>query len=395
MLKQWVATGFVVAVSMVLTFLVGRVVGPFEFGNYSYVLSVVSIFAIVQDGGFKTLLLREKVLPSESIHPEYDIFCTATGHLFLTTCMGLILLSVLPLSNSAILFPAVIYTGFRIYTTYYSAELKGEGRFGYEAFWQIIVRVVSACAMIFALFVFRNSIAPLFWAGALSLLFLVFFFIPGKSLRKFELKHYRYLFKNTLFFFAIEAATVIYFRSDIILLKYIHPESLETGYYAASYKILEGVILFITPVSLIGFRYLRLQLNETKQFVHILKILLAGAFIFAILFAVVGYFTGPWVINSIYGKEFAKADIFAQWLSVSFLFVIPNAVLTQASIALNLEKKYAFVAIFVALINVGLNFLMIPGYGGIGSVYATLISEGFLFVLLSIIIVMIVRRRTL
>ena len=394
LIRQWGGVGFVAIVSILLSFLLGRVLGPFEFGTYSFVLSVVSIFAIVQDGGFKTLLFREKVKSSNSTFIEYDIFCTATVHIVLITCAGLICLFVFPISNTNILFPAVLFTGIRVYATYYSAQLKGEGRFGYEAFWQVMIRVVTASAMLSVLFIFSTSVALLFWAGAISLFLLVLFLVPGKSIKKFKIQHYQHLFRNTAFFFVIDAATVIYFRSDIILIKYIHPESLETGYYAAAYRLLEGVILMIAPVSQICFRYLRLHLNQKEKFAGLLKIMLSGALLAGMFFSFIGYLFGPRLTTLLYGIEFAKAGILSQWIFLSLLFVIPNSILTQALIALNFEKKYAAAAIIVAIINIVINFCVIPKYGAIGSVWATLVSEAFLFVILFGSIFRIFKRNT-
>lgn len=380
---------------MLLSFALARVLGPFEFGTYSFILSMVSIFAIVQDGGFKTLLFREQVLASQSIYPEYDIFSTATGHLLLITCVGLILLFLFPFSNKAILLPAIIFTGLRIYSAYYSAQLKGEGRFGYEAFWQILVRSVTGCAIICALWFYTDSMASLFWAGSISLLLLIVSFVPVRSLSRFNGQHYRYLFQRAFFFLVIDAATVVYFRSDIILLKYIHPESLETGHYAASYRLLEGVILLIAPASQICFRYLRLELKAMPLFGNLLKKMLVAAISAAIVFTFTGFLFGPWVTKFIYGDPFLSAGVYTQWLLAALVFIIPNSILTQAAIALNIEKKYAIGAVVVAVVNIILNIIMIPNLGGLGAVWATLASEAVLLLILSLSVVTEIRRQYL
>jgi len=55
---------YTAVVSMGLTFVLGRLLGPEAFGTYSNILTLASLFFILQDGGFKTLIFREKTLPT-------------------------------------------------------------------------------------------------------------------------------------------------------------------------------------------------------------------------------------------------------------------------------------------------------------------------------------------
>ncbi len=49
--SQWLGTLYTAAVSLGLTFLLGRVLGPEGFGTYSYVLTLATLFLVLQDGG--------------------------------------------------------------------------------------------------------------------------------------------------------------------------------------------------------------------------------------------------------------------------------------------------------------------------------------------------------
>jgi len=59
-------------------------------------------------------------------------------------------------------------------------------------------------------------------------------------------------------------------------------------------------------------------------------------------------------------------------------YLIPNAILTQVALAKNLERPYATVASFAALINLAINFLLIPKYGVLGTAYCSIATEVFL-----------------
>ena len=60
--------------------------------------------------------------------------------------------------------------------------------------------------------------------------------------------------------------------------------------------------------------------------------------------------------------------------------MIPNIVLTQASLAINRENHYALGAIGAALLNIALNFYLIPIYGPKGAAIGTIFTEAFLLV---------------
>jgi len=65
---------------------------------------------------------------------------------------------------------------------------------------------------------------------------------------------------------AIDAATVVYYRCDIILLEYLTGNSAEVGYYSAAYRFLEGVVLMAVPLRVIWFRKLRLVWEDRRFF---------------------------------------------------------------------------------------------------------------------------------
>ena len=70
------------------------------------------------------------------------------------------------------------------------------------------------------------------------------------------------------------------------------------------------------------------------------------------------------------------------WLLAALIFILPNGVLTQAAIAQNIEHLYAVAAGAAALVNIGLNFVLIPRFGGLGAAWATIVTEAALMVVL-------------
>ena len=62
--------------------------------------------------------------------------------------------------------------------------------------------------------------------------------------------------------------------------------------------------------------------------------------------------------------------------------MIPNLVLTQATLAINREFFYAKITCVAALANIVLNFYLIPTMGGKGAAIGTIITEGLVMILI-------------
>ena len=62
--------------------------------------------------------------------------------------------------------------------------------------------------------------------------------------------------------------------------------------------------------------------------------------------------------------------------------MIPNLVLTQATLAINREIFYAKINCVAALANIGLNFYLIPVMGAKGAAIGTIITEGLVMILI-------------
>ncbi len=89
------------------------------------------------------------------------------------------------------------------------------------------------------------------------------------------------------------------------------------------------------------------------------------------------------LINFFYGTEYKKAAELLSILAWMILLLIPNTVLTQTALALNLEKDYAIAATLAAIVNVVINLLFIPLYGTTASAYSSIMTELVLFIGLS------------
>ena len=373
--SQWIATSYVAVLSVLLAFFLGRILGPTGFAEYSYVLSVAAIYAIFQDGGYRTLLFRENTQKTTGFNRHIDLLSLALGHVFVVTGFGLFVLQFLPVNQKSALNIALICFSLVTFSAFISAIYKGKGLFPKEAGWQMLARTLTALFILGAVFLFTPKIENIFLAWSAGLIFALSLPLARILWRQPIFRPNTDILRSCAAFLTIDAATAIYFRSDIVLLRHLVEDVDQVGYYAAAYRLLEGVILFMTPVAHIVFRSLRLTLHDSVAFisflVRLLVIMLGVAFIIFWL----GYVFGREIIQFTFGEEFKPAGSLVAWLFSALFVILPNYILTQSAIALNHEKYYAIAAVLAALLNIVLNFFLIPEFGSLGAALATLATE--------------------
>jgi O-antigen/teichoic acid export membrane protein len=377
-------------ISFALSLFIARQVGASHFGQYSTALAIGSILAIGFDGGMRNLLTRERTRSSEHLSEFHEALPQiAMGHCLMIA----ILASVICL----IAFPDQTYLGLGIIwcfwgaviTQYASAVLRGDGHLKSDSLWQLKQRLFTALliATTILLGYFEAWQLLLTWAAG-ALCANIFFkegfrfkpvFNPLLSL-KFK------LYRTLLPLLWIDLATTIYFRSDLIMLRSLKVSDSDIGQYAAAYRLIEAAILVASPISIIIFRKVCLLHEERLlQTNYIIKSLLVS-----VLVSLFGLLLIEWIANPLihlaYGAQYTQAAGLLPILGWMIVLLIPNTILTQIALALNLEKSYAIIATLAALGNIGLNFFFIPQYGTVATAYSSIATELILFLGLCIAI---------
>ncbi|MDT8397313.1 MAG: oligosaccharide flippase family protein [Pseudomonadales bacterium] len=387
LIRQWLATTYVAGVSMLLIFFLGRMLGPENFGIYSFVLSAVSIYAIVLDGGYRTLIFREGVSQSGGLSLHADqLLASAIGNVLIFTVAGILSILLWQQEFRWVVIAAILCFSLITVTVFLSCRLKAEGRFPEEAAWQIVVRTLTALSVFVAVYFLHGSILHIYIAWSLGLLMALA--LPmARALRVRPSLNLNYgVLKSCLAFVTIDAATILYFRSDIVMLGLLGAGNTVVGQYSAASKILEGIVLMMTPVAHLAFRSLRLHWQQKEEFNRLYKLLMLLVLPVSALIAVAGLFFANDIILFAFGGQYSDAGELLFWLLMAVFFILPNYIATQAVIALNLERYYAIAATLAAVFNIATNYVLIPLHGALGAAWATIATEGFLLVFLVLVI---------
>jgi len=169
---------------------------------------------------------------------------------------------------------------------------------------------------------------------------------------------------------------LIYFQSDIILLKYISGDE-AAGIYNVAFVVM--VAVYMLP-SVIYQKYLlpkihRWANHERKKFYQVYRSGNKFMLMLGLLSMGAIWLLSPWGVTLLFGDNYKEALI---PLSILALAAPIRFVATNVGSVL-VTQEYMQIKVYymggVALINVVLNLFLIPNYGVIGAAIATVLSE--------------------
>jgi len=148
-----------------------------------------------------------------------------------------------------------------------------------------------------------------------------------------------------------------------------------TGVYSVGFQIAMVVDIVCSSVNkaFVPWLYRRLSENAPGQKVRIVKLTYAyyfGIALFALSIAAVA----PWFLSVFVGDKFAGAYVYTKWIALGYAF--NGMYYMVANYAFYAEKTYALapVTAITAVINIGLNYLLIKVNGPVGAAQASALA---------------------
>jgi O-antigen/teichoic acid export membrane protein len=168
----------------------------------------------------------------------------------------------------------------------------------------------------------------------------------------------------------------IYMRVDAIMLKYLSGDA-TAGVYAAATRLSE--VWYFLPVALASSvlpALLRAKEGDASAYNRKLQqyfdLSAGAAYVLAIPVAVLA---GP-IVRLLYGEVFSDAGPILAVHIWAGVFVFLGVARGQCLVNDGLSRFYALSTLTGAVVNVGLNAVLIPRFEGLGAAWATLLSYG-------------------
>lgn len=364
---------------------VARYLGPEQFGVLSYALAISAFVLAITRLGMDAILVRELVgKPSDQTALIGTAFWLMS--LAAVACYGIAGLGVYYLEGSAdirlyvlIVTASAFFTSFLVVDYYFQAELKSK----YSA-------ICKFCALLFmSLFklglIFAEAEFVWFVVAALldnvlvALLFLSLFAkLRGLHfLGSFSWRAAGVLLKSAWPMVLTAVAALIYMRIDQVMIRNmlgLH----EVGIYSAAAKIYESwiVLPYIISVSLLP-AIVKLKQGSAEDYQRRLAQLFRLVIWMSVLVAIVVSIISEPLMVIAFGEAYRESASVVSIVMWTSIFASMGAISARYFNVERMEKKIALRTAVAALMNVGLNFILIPRYGINGAAIATLLCVFF------------------
>ena len=293
---------------------------------------------------------------------------------------------------------AVVLILFRSLEQSSYAYFRGRGHVEYEALHLTLSRSLSLGLLI-----------PALWMGSLDAFYIFLFQILGSSISLLWVHHRFKTFgsidppdKEGLrrliqegFPLALTALSwIVYFKIDVLMIGNLLDRT-QSGYYEVAYKILELTFLIPNVIMSVYFRELVLKQGTAEA----IRTFWKGAFFLLVPSLAVLLISQLIVPHAV--DLFLRPDqkIVASVFSI-LAWSIPVCYLghltTQMLVVQGRRKTYLAIMLSGALINVLLNYYLIPEFLMDGAAYATVLTEGFILISTGLVcILLLYNSRTL
>lgn len=183
--------------------------------------------------------------------------------------------------------------------------------------------------------------------------------------------------KPIVVFFAMSVATTIYTNLDVVMLNFMQGDA-QTGYYSAAVKVKTVVLSVVTALGTVLLPRVSYYIEKRMQ--EEFRQITAKAFNFVIMLAapiaVFFMFTAKDSILLLSGSAYMGAVLPMQIIMPTvFLIGMTNITGIQILVPMNKEKSVLLSEIAGAVVDLCINFLLIPKYGGAGAAIGTLAAE--------------------
>lgn len=364
---------------------VARFLGPAQFGDINYAMAFVGIVTVFTTLGLDNIAIRELVNGRNEAEVMGTTFYSRLI-VSLVTLLGLIGYAFFYLDASAartglvVAFSFIsVFQSLDAIDLYFQSIVKSK----FSVYAKNIAFTISAVLRVVLLmmnasvFYFGLAMVTEFLFGGLLLVYYyqtktgkrMSAWVFNFSLLKEMLTHSWPLILSSI-------SVILYMRLDQVMLGHI-ATSKAVGDYSAASKLVEVWYFIPTAITSSLYPFIIQSKNDRKAYekklVNLYSLLLWGSIIASALTTI----AAPYLVTILFGEGYHDAVIILQVYIWSVPATFMGLATSQYLMAENLTQ-ISFLRTFIGLvINIILNYILIPLYGGVGAALATVISYTF------------------
>ena len=355
------------------------------FGKYGFIFAYLSFFSILTDLGMREILVRDMSRDKEMmpklfgnayiIRLIFSVFAVVSS-IMMITFMGY------PLSMVSLIYLASFQIFFISFSEFYSVIFQVNLQMKYSTFAKVIFKVICLI-LIFYVIYSNGALIQIIFALVLSesIKTLIIYFYYRKMVKprfEIDLHVWKYLFKEMLPIALSGVMLIFYYRIDVVMLSAMKGDT-PTGLYTAAYTLTEPLSIIpyafmasLFPIMAISFK------NSQEKLIKIYKQSFKYLLIIAVPVAIGATIIADKIIQLIYGSSFSGSASALQILIWSVMFVFLNYVLSYLLLSTNNQKLNAISVIICTIINIIMNYMLIPMFSYVGAAVATVVASALL-----------------
>jgi O-antigen/teichoic acid export membrane protein len=373
-------------VGFFLSVWVANYLGVERFGNYNVAVAYMFIFSAIATLGLNGVVTRELVKRPEEegeiLGSTFVLIVFGSIIAFFSAVLTAFILS--PDDQEGLLLVAIVSAslllqGAQVFNYYYSAKVLSK----YIVLATNVAYIIGACLKVYGVYTGQNLIyfawIILCEAGVSALLLTSFFFfykglkISWKATKRTMIE----LVSESLPLVLSGVMVSIYMKVDQIMLKELSSDH-EAGLYAVAIKLTE--VWYFVPVVIQSSVFPNLTKSKESEGNEILNKfyrLFSLLSVFSVCVISLTFVFGNIVVDTLFSEEFNGVYQILAVSIFSLLFVGMGVVRNSFLLIKNLTVYTLYFTSSGAIINLIMNYYLIPLYGGLGAAISTVVSYAF------------------
>lgn len=371
--------------------MLARYLGPADFGIYSLAVSYGLIFGLLSNLGLDPVIVREVARDQEKTGLYFS------HSILLKLGAGIISILFISLVTRFIGYPEETTSAILIFSMVLlvmplnasqKAVFQARQKMGYLALMKSLSPVINftlVLGMMWAGFQVQWILGIHFISGLIIfIVFYIFVFKPEFSSFKWPetSKLFIPLIQNAAPFILNGIVYVINARFDVLILSILVGVE-AVGLYNAANELIMVLLMIPTTVSTVLFPVFSAEFKKSEN-----RLAEMGSFSFKVINNIgipagAGLFIlAPEIIPFLFGSEYSGSVQVLQILSITVLVMFPKSILSWLMTSIDKVKVLLWINISSLLLNVLLNFLLIPVMGYAGAAMATVTAMGVSYALI-------------
>lgn len=365
---------------------IARYLGPSFYGQLSYAIAFTMLFSPLGGLGMESIIIRKLVLnPScrdEILGTAFSLSAASGLAVFVLATTGIHLIR--PSDNLTLWLVGITAAGtipqaFIVIVYWFESQVQSK----FSVIAKGIAFLLASGGRI-TLILMQAPLIAFAWAGLAEVFIASVGLMIIYQLKGYRLISWRFsqtragkLLKDSWPLIFVSAMNMINLRIDQVMLGEM-VGSAEVGVYSAAVRLTEPWSLFSFAICTSAFPAVMETWSTNKDLFYqqVQKLYNLMALI-AYATAIPITFLGVWIVEILFGDDYSKAGPLLAALIWSGLFTNLAAARTLFLISMNWTKIFSLTLLMGCILNIVINYFLIPVYGAMGAVIATIASYWF------------------